>query len=422
MSLRDDALVLIATVVPSDYGDPRFSLLIGDMYREGPGAGTTCGFLPSFILLMIGCISPVIINRNAFEYGLYYHIGENISCLVSGARQLGAWVDGDQGIRAGDVFFLSNGPPLTEHVGHLVRDEGAAWLTADSGQRNASMHQAARYVRRTKAPGVLWTPNGSKTIQGYIDIDRLPYDGPNRAPRSATGIPTQIVTESEGVLDIEDNYIPRVVTREDGAAPPAALEAQVIASRTYLLRAMFDDRSLGTSAKPVRNSGRFQTYAPTATKQCIEATRATAGIVATYRHELILANYVAGALRTADGGIGADPTNTEQYVTYNEGKTGTSVKPTIQASVKRWQNRGSMGQNCANWLARHGYDHAKILRYFYGLDLELTDLRGAVPSPSPGRPTPRTPKPGPHDDDAEDGGALLAIAGAGLAWAFLRKS
>src|SRR5689334_12217607 len=68
MGLRDDALALIASVLPSDYGDPRFSLLIGDMYREGPGAGTTCGFLPSFVLLMLGCISPAIINRNAFEY------------------------------------------------------------------------------------------------------------------------------------------------------------------------------------------------------------------------------------------------------------------------------------------------------------------------------------------------------------------
>src|SRR4029079_9306298 len=135
--------------------------------------------------------------------------------------------------------------------------------------------------------------------------------------------------------------------------------------------------------------------------------------------ELITANYVAGALRTLDGGVGSDPTKTERYVTYNEGKTGTFVKVTPIPSLNRWQNRGCMSQNCANWLARHGYDREKILRYFYGLDLELTDVRGSVPSPThpvPGRPTPRTPapRPRPEADDADDGGAVLAIAGAGL--------
>src|SRR5262249_44361905 len=155
----------------------------------------------------------------------------------------------------------------------------------------------------------------------------------------------------------------RAVTRENGNGPPAALEAQAIAARTYLLRAMVDDPALGTAAKPVQNSEHFQTYAPTATQHCIDATRATAGILATYNHELILANYVAGALRTADGGMGADPTHTERFVTYNEGKTGASVAPTALVSRKHRQNRGAMGQNCANWLARHGYDHERILRY-----------------------------------------------------------
>lgn len=35
MTLRDDALQIVASVVPSNIGDERFSSLITDMYREG---------------------------------------------------------------------------------------------------------------------------------------------------------------------------------------------------------------------------------------------------------------------------------------------------------------------------------------------------------------------------------------------------
>jgi hypothetical protein len=33
-----------------------------------------------------------------------------------------------------------------------------------------------------------------------------------------------------------------------------------------------------------------------------------------------------------------------------------------------------MSQNCADFLAKQGYDHQMILRFFYGEDVELYEL------------------------------------------------
>jgi hypothetical protein len=181
--------------------------------------------------------------------------------------------------------------------------------------------------------------------------------------------PDRVLTV-DGWMRLEEDYVPRVVTRENGQAHAEALKAQAIAARTFLRRAMRDDRSLG-STKPLDNSEHFQTYASKATARAIEATEATRGMVARYKGELILANYVAGAIWTPDGSPGNDPTHTERWVTYNEGRTGDAVRPTSLSSPTRSDNRGCKSQNGADWLAHHGYAYPAILRFFYGADLEL---------------------------------------------------
>ena len=174
----------------------------------------------------------------------------------------------------------------------------------------------------------------------------------------------------DGPMDFEE-YIARVVTNENGHADTEALKAQAIAARTYVLRAMRDNPSLGTEAHPLVNSQSFQTYATVANAASATATRATAGMVAEYDGALVQANYVAGALLDAQGNASDDPTNTERWVTYNEGLTGSDVRPT-PLSGRRSDNRGCMSQNGADWLSRHGYNAARILRYYYGADLKIT--------------------------------------------------
>lgn len=170
-------------------------------------------------------------------------------------------------------------------------------------------------------------------------------------------------------MGFEEDYLPRVVTGENGHAHLEALKAQAVASRTYVLRAMRDDRSLGRTV-PIPNSQKFQVYSRGAFPQCITAVEATRGEVARYQGRLVIANYVAGAIWT-NGRPGKDPTNTERWVTYNMGRTGKSVLPTKLSHTGRSDNRGCMSQNGADALARSGRNYQDILRFFYGADLEL---------------------------------------------------
>lgn len=178
------------------------------------------------------------------------------------------------------------------------------------------------------------------------------------------------ILTADGWLSLEDEYVPRVCTQENGGAAYLALEAQAIAARTYLLRAMRDDPALGVS-KAVTNGESFQAFAASANEGCLEAAKATRGVMARYQGELIIANYVAGSRVNEDGSLGSDYSGTEHWVTYNEGLSGSAVKPTALSYKQRSDNRGCMSQNRAGWLAEHGYDTPSILRYFYGADLEL---------------------------------------------------
>lgn len=201
-----------------------------------------------------------------------------------------------------------------------------------------------------------------------------------------TDAPEKIYTV-DGWLSLESEYIPRVCTQENGNADYQALVAQAIAARTYLLRAMRDDPALGTTAKPVGNGEHFQAYSASPNPGCVAATNETRGVVMTWSGELIVANYVAGALVRSDGSLGKDPTHTQHFVTVNEGKSGDDVTPAPKpiALPSRSDNRGCMGQNRAHWLSLNGYFAHEILEYFYGNDIEFVGLSGVESPRAPGR-------------------------------------
>jgi hypothetical protein len=204
--------------------------------------------------------------------------------------------------------------------------------------------------------------------------------------------PTFVYVENvQGPLLLE-SYVAGVVQAEIGFAALAARRAQAVAARTYVLRAIRDNPRRGTAEKPLVNSQHFQVYKPNPTERTLQATAETAGIVCRHAGELMVCNYVAGAYWTTDGRRGEDPTKTERYVTYNEGKTGSAVKPTSLSNMSRPDNRGCMSQNGADWLAHNGRDYPAILRYFYGADIEIGPLLASVPiQPSP--PPPPSPPP-----------------------------
>jgi hypothetical protein len=175
VSLRSRALAIVTSVVPSNWGDQKFSRVVNGSYA--PGFGTTCGFLPSYMLWMLGCRDNRIVNRRDPAAGLEYHVGENVSRLVAGAKALGAWRDGAAGIKPADIFYINapGGPATTEHVGVLMQASPGAWLTGDAGQRNGAGQQAARFVHRPFDGVHLGTMNGPKVVVGHIDIEALHY-------------------------------------------------------------------------------------------------------------------------------------------------------------------------------------------------------------------------------------------------------
>ncbi|HZO13758.1 MAG TPA: SpoIID/LytB domain-containing protein, partial [Polyangiaceae bacterium] len=63
-------------------------------------------------------------------------------------------------------------------------------------------------------------------------------------------VPLKVYTV-DGWMSLEDEYIPRVCTQENGKAAREALLAQAVAARTYVLRAMRDDPTLGTEKNPI---------------------------------------------------------------------------------------------------------------------------------------------------------------------------
>ncbi|TKC93706.1 SpoIID/LytB domain-containing protein [Polyangium fumosum] len=184
--------------------------------------------------------------------------------------------------------------------------------------------------------------------------------------------PARVLTVA-GWLSLDNEYVPGVVAGEHVNAHPEAKAALAIAARTYVLRAMRDRSGLGLTA-PIPNGEGFQVFAQRPSDECMTAAARTRGMVLRYRGRLVLANHVAGAYRTTNGGLGPDPTNTERYVTYNIGRSGASVIPTRLSLRSHPGNRGCFGQHCAHWLGTQGIDHPTILRVFYGEDIEVHAL------------------------------------------------
>jgi hypothetical protein len=208
--------------------------------------------------------------------------------------------------------------------------------------------------------------------------------GVDREP--ALELPASIYVAGSGWVSVEDTYLPRVVTAENGTALPEALRAQAVAARTYLL---FNVRGggYGTPQKPVPSSQLFQVMGRTASAAAVRACADTRGEVATWRGACITGNYVAGSRWDDFMSPAADGARTEHFVTYNWKKSGADVRPSPLAGPIP-ANRGCMSQNGAAWCARFlrapPFDYVGILRVFYGADLVVGS--SSTPPPRPSRP------------------------------------
>lgn len=202
--------------------------------------------------------------------------------------------------------------------------------------------------------------------------------------RAAIASPGHAAAERvlERTVAIEPDYLPKVVSCENGDASLAALKAQAVAARSYLYYRLDRDGAIGDSQSD-------QVYSCTRPMSPLahRAVAETSGQIVAYRGVQVAAFYVAGALQAPPGCADGrnDPTDTEQYVTYNQGKRGNRVTKTHLGWVRgdNPANRGCMSQNGADCLSDAGWSYDRILRFYYGEDIEIVQARGPCIRPVP---------------------------------------
>ncbi|MDC0667402.1 SpoIID/LytB domain-containing protein [Nannocystis radixulma] len=234
---------------------------------------------------------------------------------------------------------------------------------------------------------------------GLSDLSHKPGDPRGLAPPRDKGaplpeplaaIPTPIGEAYceivvEGVARAtETDYLPHVITCENGGAKLEALKAQAIAARSVAYYAMINDGQ-------ICDGQGCQVYSCGAQPQQIhyDAVAATSGQYLSYNDWLTYAFYVAGDNQQPASCIDTDNGNvagTEQYVTFNEGKTVYDVEQTDLGFVfpedlnsnGYGQNRGCMSQWGARCLENtKGYGVTDIMRFYYGADIEILQAEGA---------------------------------------------
>ena len=196
--------------------------------------------------------------------------------------------------------------------------------------------------------------------------------------RSALSAYCTVNVIGKGTKAIETDYLPRVVRCENGGAPLEALKAQAVAARSYLYYKLNSSGSIADGT-----SDQVYTCGTQPSAVHYQAVTETAGQVLRYQGTQVAAFYVAAAVPSTANCVAKasdnDYSNTEHFVTYNWGKSGTGIKQTTLGWVNSGNhaNRGCKSQNGASCLAKKGWGYKDILKFYYGMDIELVTATGS---------------------------------------------
>lgn len=227
----------------------------------------------------------------------------------------------------------------------------------------------------------------------------LPLSAPPKVMKVPAPLPAahcQVQVEGQGLLDLEEDYLPHVIQCENGGANLEALKAQAISARSV---AYYNMETAGS----ICDSQGCQVYSCGADPLPIhyQAVEETSGVYLMYNNTLTYGFYVAGDNGTSPPACVGVSGSTEGYVTYNEGQTGSGVEQTTlgfihdPADFGYGQNRGCMSQWGARCLENdNGYDHLGILRFYYGDDIQTVQAAGACVLPLPGEEGSSSGEPG----------------------------
>lgn len=190
----------------------------------GQGMGTTCGFLPHWLLWRFGCRDNTLVNRSSPPEGLTYRIGENLSIFQPAPKRLRpSWMKMDEqrtrdaatgkgGPKPGDFVIIRGGYWKNKSTG--IRDVDSAhifvlldvleangktvkWRVAQSGVSNNAFQQGAHITTlsgelregevleantQVKGPNLVFVanilgeePNFPRRVMGYCDIDQVGF-------------------------------------------------------------------------------------------------------------------------------------------------------------------------------------------------------------------------------------------------------
>ncbi len=180
-----------------------------------------------------------------------------------------------------------------------------------------------------------------------------------------------------GTKSMEQDYLPHVITCENGGANIEALKAQAIAARSVAYY------NMATKGSICDGQG-CQVYSCGATPgdKAKKAVADTAGLYLSFAEMLTYGFYVSGDPGTDPPScVGSSSNAMEKYVTYNHGKTGNAVEQTslgYQGPPGYGQNRGCMSQWGARCLEAHkSYDFKQILQFYYGADIKILQASGS---------------------------------------------
>lgn len=151
--------------------------------KAGNHTFSTCGFFPPWMYWRLGCGKQPFLNRTVPSLGSKYIPGYNMTAIETGGIKAGVYVRYQPGLLPdeGDVFFVSNGPSATEHVGYVRRIDKVnnIWMTTDGGQTTAKGRQCVKRKNRSFKDGML---DGRK-VKGWISLKKVhpllvnPYNG-----------------------------------------------------------------------------------------------------------------------------------------------------------------------------------------------------------------------------------------------------
>jgi len=176
--LRAQAMTLCQSYLPCNRGDAHYQ----EIAKDFGGIGTTCGYLPAWMLWRLGCRNNAIVNRSEPDDGLAYTIAGNMTAVVTGGKVTGAWrlyVPGGPPPQAGDILYFNAGG-AHEHVAICVSfPEGGVGdlVTFDMG--HSMQPEGSLTTRHIAANGDVTFLGGSvRRLVGIDDLALIPMTAP----------------------------------------------------------------------------------------------------------------------------------------------------------------------------------------------------------------------------------------------------